>query len=462
VNPRPNIVYVMADDHASHAMSCYGSRINRTPHLDRLAAGGARYTNAFCTNSLCAPSRAAILTGTYNHVNGVKTLYDNLDNTQVTFPMLLRDAGYQTAIFGKWHLGHGPEHDPAGFDHWNVLPEQGEYDDPEMIEMGRRTRRPGYVTDLITDLSLEWLERRDRSRPFMMMVHHKAPHSPWIPAPRHASLYEDADIEVPGTYDDDLATRATAAHVAKIRIDRDLSAEELKETVPAGLSPQGERLWKYQRFIKDYLRCVAAIDDGIGRLLDRLDAEGIADDTIVVYTSDQGFFLGDHGWFDKRFMYEQPLRMPLLLRYPREVPAGVVRDPMVLNIDFAPTLLDYAGAPAPARMQGRSFRGLTRGGYEDGWRTAMYYRYWEHMSAISVCAHYGLRTERYKLIYYYGEALGTTGSRDIPMTPEWELFDLHADGDELRNVYDDQGYRTVRDELTKQLRELQAEVGDVA
>ena len=458
---RPNIVYVMADDHASHAMSCYGSRINRTPHLDRLAAGGARYTNAFCTNSLCAPSRAAILTGTYNHVNGVKTLYDNLDNTQVTFPALLRDAGYQTAIFGKWHLGHGPAHDPAGFDYWDILPEQGEYQDPEMIEMGRASRRPGYVTDLITDLSLDWLERRDPDRPFAMMVHHKAPHSPWIPAPRHASLYEDSDIEVPGTYDDDLATRATAAHVAKIRIDRDLSAEELKDPVPEGLGPQEERLWKYQRFIKDYLRCVAAIDDGIGRLLDWLDAHDLADDTIVVYTSDQGFFLGDHGWFDKRFMYEQPLRMPLLMRYPREVPAGVVRDPMVLNIDFAPTLLDYAGVTPPARMQGRSFRRLTREGQEDGWRTAMYYRYWEHLSAISVCAHYGLRTSRYKLIHYYGEALGTTGSRDIPMTPEWELFDLKADGDELCNIYGDPRYRALRDELTRRLRELQAEVGDV-
>lgn len=453
---RPNILYVMADDHAAHALSCYGSVINRTPQLDRIARGGAMFRNAFCTNALCAPSRASILTGTYNHVNGVRALDDNLDNRQVTFPRIFNDAGYQTALIGKWHLGHGPRYDPAGFDYWNVLPEQGIYHDPPMIEMGVEKREPGYVTDVITDKALDWLERTDPDRPFMLMVQHKAPHSPWIPRQEE----RQADVPVPRTFDDDWSTRAAAARIAKIRIDRDLSVEELKREPPPGLSTQEDRHWKYQRFINDYLACVAALDESVGRLLDWLDDKGIADDTIVVYTSDQGFFLGEHGWFDKRFMYEQSLRMPLLLRYPRQVPAGLAPEEIVLNVDFAQTLLDFAGLAAPESMQGRSFRRIARGETESDWRDAFYYRYWEHMSAISVCAHYGIRTERHKLIYYYAEALGTTGAREIAVPKEWELFDLLTDTDELRNVYHDPEYAAVRDELTIRLDALRAEVGD--
>ncbi|MEQ7007080.1 sulfatase [Actinopolymorpha sp. B17G11] len=458
---RPNVIVLMTDDHATHAMSCYGSVINQTPHLDRLAAGGVRFTNAFCTNALCAPSRASILTGTYSHVNGVRTLDDNLDNRQTTFPSLLQGAGYQTALVGKWHLGHGERHDPAGFDHWNVLPEQGVYDDPELIENGTPTRRRGYVTDLLTDLALDRLDGRDPAKPFLLMLHHKAPHSPWVPAPRHATLYEDDALPVPATFDDDHATRAEAIRIARIRIDSHLSAEELKQPVPTGLTWPEERHWKYQRFVKDYLRCVAAVDESVGRLLDWLDDAGLADDTIVVYTSDQGFFLGDHGWFDKRFMYEESLRMPLLVRYPREVPAGETRDAMVLNVDFAQTLLDYAGVPAPEGMQGRSFRAVCGRDQIDGWREAFYYRYWEHLSAINVCAHYGVRTKRHKLIYYYGEGLGTTGSSDRRMTPEWELFDLAEDPCELTNVYGDARYAQVREDLTARLCDLKAEVGDL-
>ncbi len=457
---RPNIVFVLTDDHAAHALSCYGSAVTTTPQLDRLAAGGLRFTNAFCTNALCTPSRASILTGAYSHRNGVYTLDDNLDNRQTTFPRLLQQAGYQTAIVGKWHLGHGERHDPAGFDYWNVLPDQGEYVDPELIELGTRTRRTGYVTDLVTDIALDWLDRRDPDRPFLLMLHHKAPHSPWVPAQRHRDLFTDRPVPVPSTYDDDHAGRAEAARVAKIRVDTHLSADELKQPVPAGLTWPEERLWKYQRFIADYLRCVAAVDESVGRVIDRLDDAGLADDTIVVYTSDQGFFLGDHGWFDKRFMYEESLRMPLLVRYPRALPAGETRDAMVLNIDFAPTLLDYAGVVPPPGLQGRSIRPVCERGDVDGWRDAFYYRYWEHLSAISVCAHYGVRTGRYKLIHYYGEGLGTTGSSDVSMRPAWELFDLQDDPLELANVYADPRYDDVRTDLTRLLYELKAEVGD--
>ncbi len=457
---RPNIVFVLTDDHAAHALSCYGSAITTTPQLDRLAAEGLRFTNAFCTNALCTPSRASILTGTYSHRNGVYTLDDKLDNRQPTFPILFQRAGYQTAIVGKWHLGHGERHDPAGFDYWNVLPDQGIYVDPELIESGTRTRHRGYVTDLITDLGLDWLDRRDPERPFLLLLQHKAPHSPWVPAERHRGLFADGPVPVPSTYDDDHEGRATAARIARIRVDTHLSAEELKEPVPAGLTWSAERQWKYQRFIADYLRCVAAVDESMGRVLDWLDDAGLAEDTIVVYTSDQGFFLGDHGWFDKRFMYEESLRMPLLVRYPRAVPAGETRDAMVLNLDFAPTLLDYAGVAAPPDTQGRSFRPVCERARVEGWRDAFYYRYWEHLSAISVCAHYGVRTARHKLIHYYGEGLGTTGSSAESMTPEWELFDLAADPQELINVYQDPRYADVRAELTRLLHRLKAEAGD--
>lgn len=459
-NQRPNILFIMSDDHASHAMSCYGSRINRTPNLDRIAEGGMRFDNCFCTNSICTPSRAVILTGTYSHVNGVTTLDSRLDGRQVTMPKLLQAAGYQTAVVGKWHLGHGGDADPTGFDYWNVLPGQGLYHNPEMIEMGERKTFPGYATDLITDFSLDWLKKRDADRPFFLMCHHKAPHRPWEPDDKHALLYENEEIPYPKTFNDDYSNRAAAAAVAKMRIDRDMTLTDLKQPTPEGLTPEEEKKWKYQRYIKDYLRCVASIDDNVGRLLDWLEAEGLAENTIVVYTSDQGFFLGDHGWYDKRFMYEESLRMPFIIRHPRSIAPGSVNEQMILNVDFASTFLDYAGVSIPAHFQGSTFRALLEGATPDGWQTSMYYRYWMHLAHHHVYAHYGVRTLQHKLIYYYADGLGQPGSIDDSREPEWELFDLAADPFELMNVYDDPAYAVVKAELTAELHRLQAKVGD--
>ena len=457
---RPNILFIMADDHASHAISAYGSRINATPHIDRIAAEGMRFDNCFCTNSICTPSRAAILTGTYNHVNGVTTLSTRLDGRLLNYPKVLQEQGYQTAVVGKWHLGHGGIHDPTGFDFWDVLPGQGLYHDPEMIRMGERTKRSGYATDLITDYSLDWLRGRDRDRPFCLMVHHKAPHRSWEPDDRHANMYEDEDIPEPETFDDDYSNRAAAAAAARMRVESDLTAEDLKVPVPEGLTLAEEKSWKYQRYIKDYLRCIASIDDNVGRLLDYVDEEDIAGNTIVIYTSDQGFFLGDHGWYDKRFMYEESLRMPFLVRYPREVSPGTVNGDMILNVDFPATFLDCAGADIPPSFQGRSFRPLLQGETPKDWQTSMYYRYWMHGAHHNVCAHYGVRTLRFKLIYYYGDPLGQEGAIGPKTEPEWELFDLEKDPCELNNVYADPDYAEVVTQLRVELRRLQDKVGD--
>ena len=456
----PNILFIMSDDHASHAMSCYGSRINETPNLDRIAEQGMRFDSCFCTNSICTPSRATILTGTYSHVNGVTTLASKLDGRLPTFPKALRQRGYQTAIVGKWHLGHGPEHDPTGFDYWSVLPGQGDYHDPKMIEMGEEKVFPGYVTDVITDLSLEWLRTRDRSRPFCLLTHHKAPHRPWDPDDSHAAMYENVEVPEPETFDDDYANRAAAAGEARMRVGRDMTPRDLKVPAPADLTPEEEKGWEYQRYIKDYLRCVASIDDNVGRMLDYLDEEGLADNTVVVYTSDQGFFLGDHGWYDKRFMYEESLRMPLLVRYPPEVEAGAANDRMVLNVDFPPTLLDLARVDVPENMQGASFRPLLRGEGVADWQTSMYYRYWMHLAHHNVYAHYGIRTHDHKLIYYYADALDQPGAIDDSRESEWELFDLEADPLELNSVYDDPGYADVVRDLKAELRRLQTKLGD--
>lgn len=457
---RPNILFIMSDDHAAHAISAYQSHINVTPNIDRIADGGMRFDQCFCTNSICTPSRATILTGLYNHENGVRTLADRLDGRMLNFPQLLRAAGYQTAIIGKWHLGHGRAWDPTGFDYWNVLPDQGEYFNPPMNEKGTTRVYPGYATDIITDLSLDWLEHRDPNRPFLLMCHHKAPHRPWLPDDKHRHLYEDVDIPLPDTFDDDYASRP-AAEAAHMRIDRDLKPGDLKASVPEGLSPSEEKQWKYQRYIKDYLRCVASIDDNVGRVLDYLDDRGLAEDTVIIYTSDQGFFLGDHGWYDKRFMYEESLRMPFLIRYPREIAAGSVCSAMALNVDFAPTFLDLANVPIPETFQGNSLRPLLQGTVPPEWQTTMYYRYWMHLDSIhKVWAHYGVRTERYKLIYYYGESLGSSGSEDRSTPKSWELFDLQEDPQELCNLYDNPAYREIVITLKQELDTLQARLHD--
>ena len=456
----PNILFIMSDDHASHAISAYGSRINTTPHIDRVAKEGMRFDNCFCTNSICTPSRASILTGTYNHINGVTTLSTHLDRNLLNYPKILQQKEYQTAVIGKWHLGPGENYDPSGFDYWNILPGQGLYHDPEMIEMGVKTKTSGYVTDLITDYSLQWLSKRDRNRPFCLMVHHKAPHRPWEPDEKHASMYESNNIPEPDTFNDNYANRANAALNARMRVDRDLNSEDLKKQIPENLSPAAEKSWKYQRYIKDYLRCIASIDDNVGRLLDYIDEEGIRDNTLVVYTSDQGFFLGDHGWYDKRFMYEESLRMPLLIRYPKEIIPGTDNQDIVLNVDFPATFLDCAEIEVPSSFQGNSFRSLMKGNTPSDWQQSMYYRYWMHGAHHNVPAHYGVRTLRYKLIYYYGDPLGQEGTVGSRTYPEWELFDLEQDPNEMVNVYSNPSYKLVVKSMQKELQRLQRELGD--
>jgi arylsulfatase A-like enzyme len=460
---RPNILFIMADDHAAHAMSCYGSRINQTPNLDRIANGGMRFTNCFCTNSICTPSRASILTGTYNHVNNVTTLTTPMDNRLQTFPKLLQEVGYQTAIFGKWHLGQGPDHWPSGFDDWAVLPGQGLYHNPDFVfkgaDGGTRRTVPGYVTDIITDLSLDWLQARDPDRPFCLMYHHKAPHRAWEPDEKHAHLYLNEEIPEPETLYDDYSGRAAAA-AAQMRVGVHMNPLDLKSTINHDLPENELRKWAYQRYIKDYLRVIASIDDNVGRVLDYLDAAGLTENTLVIYTSDQGFFLGDHGWYDKRFMYEESLRMPFILRYPQAVAAGTVNDDMILNVDFAPLFLDLAGVPVPDDMQGQSFRSLLHGETPPDWRQAMYYRYWMHKADHNVYAHYGIRTMQHKLIYYYADALGQAGTIDETYTPEWELFDLAADPYEMHNVVSDPAYAATVSELKAQLHTMQAALGD--
>ena len=465
---RPNIIFIMADDHASHAMGCYGSRINKTPNLDRIAQEGMRFADCFCTNSICAPCRAVILTGKHSHINGLIDNAVEFDGSQQTFPKLLQKAGYQTAMIGKWHL----KTDPTGFDYWNILPGQGVYYNPNMIEMGRQKKYTGYVTDIITDHALDWLGSRDTEKPFCLMCHHKAPHRSWEPGPKHLTMYDDVTIHEPATLFDDYTGRGRAAKEQDMSIEKTMNATDLKLTAPKNLTPeqkkdwdaaynpqneafqkanlQGKDLirWKYQRYIKDYLRCIASVDDNVGRLLDYLDSSGLAENTVVFYTSDQGFYLGDHGWFDKRFMYEESLRMPLLVRYPKEIKAGSVNKVLVQNLDFAPTFLDFAGVEAPADMQGESLRQILRGKTPRQWRKSIYYHYYEYPAVHSVKRHYGVRTQRYKLIHFYDDI------------DEWELYDIKKDPDELKNLYNDPAYAKIVEQLKTELKRLREKYKD--
>jgi arylsulfatase A-like enzyme len=440
--PRPNILFIMADDHAAHAIGAYGSRINQTPQIDRIARGGMLFKNCFVTNSICTPSRAAILTGQYAHINGVP-VFNHIDGDRPNLAKYLQAAGYHTGIVGKWHLGS----DPTGFDHWNILPGQGVYHDPVFLSMGRRRKHTGYCTDLITDFALTFLRERPKDRPFFLMLHHKAPHRPWQPDEAHRTQWQDAQVPEPATFDDDYSTRSDAAREATMRIDRDLRPTDTKLDPPAGLSGPDLKRWKYRRYLQDYLACVASMDDGIGRVLDFLDHSGLADNTIVVYTSDQGFFLGDHGWFDKRFMYEESLRMPLLIRWPGRVAPGTVSDAMVLNVDFAPTLLAAAGLPVPADMQGRSVVPVLRGETPRDWRTSMYYRYYHYPQDHRVQPHYGIRTVRHKLIHFH-------------KIDQWELYDLLEDPHELKNIYADPARAGTVQALKAELDRLKQEVKD--
>lgn len=411
---------------------------------------------------MCAPSRASILTGTYSHVNGVTTLSTPFQADQPTFPAILARAGYQTALFGKWHLGHGVGHDPVGFDEWAVLLDQGEYTDPLLRGPDGERRHSGYTTDILTELSLRWLGSRDPDRPFCLLLHHKAPHRPWIPAERHQHLFAELDLGVPDTFFDDYRGRAANAGQARMQVARDLRPSDLKRDVPDDLDPRQEAVWKLRRYQEDYLRTAAALDESIDTVLTSLDELALTEDTLVIYTSDQGFFVGEHGWFDKRFMYEESLGTPLLVRYPRMTQAGGVVDSMVTNVDLCQTILDVTGLDAHPRMQGRSLRPLLQGIEPVGWPTSMYYRYWEHDDGMhGVWAHYGVRTREHKLIHHYADGLGLPGTSEHRHTPEWELFDLVQDPAELRSVYDDPAYVEIRAELEAELARLQAELGDV-
>jgi arylsulfatase A-like enzyme len=455
--PPPNILYIMSDDHAAHAISAYGSRINSTPNIDRLAQGGMRLNNCFCTNSICTPSRAAILTGQYSHRNGVYTLNDPLDGSRDNVAKDLQRAGYQTGMIGKWHL----HNDPTGFDYWNILPGQGEYYDPVFIDRGAKKKHTGYCTDLITDFSIDWLKQRDAKKPFFLMCHHKAPHRPWDPGPKYAHLFDGQTIPEPDNLLDHYEGRARSVANVKMRVGENSTKRDLKVDRPAGLEGDALRKWAYQFYIKDYLRCIQSVDDGVGRVLDYLDSADLARNTLVIYTSDQGFFLGDHGWFDKRLMHEESLRMPFLARYPGLIRPASVSNDMVLNIDFAPTFLDFAREKAPAEMQGRSFKGVLEGKKPKGWRESMYYRYWMHNDPDHhVPGLYGIRTKEFVLIYYYGKPLGMKGAFPPDTAPEWEMYDLRKDPREMHNVYADPAYAATVKKLKSELNRLQKEAGD--
>ena len=498
---QPNILFIMADDHAAKAISAYGHGLNGTPNLDRIADEGMRLNHCYVTNSICTPSRASILTGTYNHLNGVTTLATPIDNRLPNVAKHLKQAGYQTAIFGKWHLGEGSAHEPTGFDDWAVVPGQGDYFDPVFIEEGEEKTELGYATDVITDKCLDWLETRDPSRPFFLMCHHKAPHRSFEPNPKYRHLFADEDVTMPDTFDDDYKNRARAAGAAKMRVRSDMTYRDLGLVQPEGGAEIGEPFgpgqqdrkvpdpddvrdlvlidqitgenfrfktksdlaaFKYQRYIKRYLRTVASIDENVGRLLDWLDDAGLCDDTMIIYTSDQGFFLGEHGWFDKRFMYEESLQMPFLVRYPKGIRKGAVADAIATNVDFAPTFLDYAEAPIPSYMQGRSLRPLLEEATGSDWQTSAYHRYWMHKDEFHYAwAHYGLRNQRYKLIYWYNSALGEPGAHGEDEPPEWELFDCEEDPLELFNVAADPAYADIFRVMLGELDAKMAEIGDI-
>lgn len=465
---RPNILYIMSDDHASHAMSCYGSQVNCTPNLDRIAREGARFDHCFVTNSICGPCRAVVLTGKYSHRNGFFVNGNVFDGSQQTVAKLLQKGGYHTAMIGKWHL----ESDPTGFDFWHVLIGQGPYYNPPMKAPEGIVRHTGYTTDVITDVTLDFLEAKwDRSKPFFVMYHHKAPHRNWQPGPKHLDKYKDVTLPEPVNLFDDYSGRGTAARVQEMTIARHLTPHDLKLTPQKELNEQqreawdaaygpenkafeeakleGEALvrWKYQRYMKDYLRCIDSVDENVGRVLDWLDREGLARDTVVFYTSDQGFYLGDHGWFDKRFMYEESLRTPLVVRWPGRVKPGTVSKDLVMNLDLAKTFLEIAGLPIPEDMQGRSLVPLLEGRAPADWRKSVYYRYYEYPAVHMVHKHYGVRTARHKLIHFHE-------------LDEWELYDLEKDPREMTSVYGDPAYAGAVKELKAELERLRGQYGD--
>jgi len=489
---RPNIVFIFSDDHAPHAIGAYNGwlkSVNPTPNIDALAASGMLFRNSFCTNSICGPSRAVIQTGKHSHKNGFMNNGNSFDWNQQTFPKLLQQAGYTTAIFGKSHL----KGEPQGYDDWKVLPGQGLYYNPDLITPEGRVRVEGHCTDVVTDLAVEWLtEGRDGEKPFMLMVQHKAPHRNWMPALRHLSLYDDVEMPEPNTLFDKWHDNAPPARFQELEIDRHMhlnfdlfvdltpdfdgnaqeggtdrsawqnmkrmSQEQLaawrgfygprdKAFHEAELSADGLVRWKYQRYVKNYLRCVRGVDESVGTLMKTLDELDLADNTVVVYSSDQGFYIGDHGWYDKRWMYEESLKMPLIVKWPGVTKSGAVNEDLVQNLDYAETFLEMAGAAVPDDMQGRSLVPLLAGDTPDDWRESIYYHYYEYPSVHMVPRHYGVRNDRYKLMHFY-------------QFDEWEFYDLETDPDELQNLYEDPNYVEEIAAMKVELERLRAHYED--
>ncbi|MDP4657554.1 MAG: sulfatase [Algoriphagus sp.] len=492
---RPNIIFIMADDHAYQAISAYSNRLIETPNIDRIAKMGMRFTNATVTNSICAPSRATILTGKHSHLNGKIDNDFPFDTTNVTFPQLFQDAGYQTAMFGKLHFGNAPK----GFDQFKILPGQGSYYNPDFITKNEGTVRiEGYVTDIITDMTLDWLqEERNPEEPFLLFYLHKAPHREWLPAERHLEEFTQRTFPEPATLFDDYSGRGRAAKEAEMNLLKHMNwsgdskiypsvmrelgipqtsawdtmafSREVGRLTPAQLAnwtrsydkvnaalkesfpSMGEKekmQWRYQRYMQDYLGTIRAVDENVGRVLDYLEANNLMDNTLIVYTSDQGFYLGEHGWFDKRFVYDESFKTPLLVAWPGKIAPKSTSTTMVQNLDYAQTFLEAAGIPAPADMQGESLLPLLTGHPEAWTRDAVYYHYYEYPAVHMVKRHYAVVTEQYKLVHYYYD------------TDEWELIDRIKDPQELRNVYDDPTYAPVVAELHRKLEALRKQYGD--
>lgn len=467
---QPNILFIFCDDLTTQAISTYGDKrkLLQTPGMDRLAKEGIRFDRCLVTNSICGPMRAVIQTGKYSHLNG---FYNNsnstFDSTQQTFPKLLQKGGYTNAVIGKWHLMT----DPVGYDYWHVLPGQGAYYNPPMIDNGKPVKHSGYTTDIITDLSLEWLKNRDKTKPFMLMMQHKAPHREWEPPIRHLGHDNDRVYEEPETLFDTFEGRTKAVSDHDMGIERTMTDGDLKLKPPGGLTedqlkywneyyePRNAKYhaanltgkehvkWRYQRYMHDYTACVKAVDDSVQRTLDYLDKEGLAENTIVILSSDQGFYLGEHGWFDKRWIFEESLRTPLLVRWPGVTKPGSVSRDIVSNVDFAETFLEIAGVQAPAEMQGHSLVPLFRGQRPPDWRTSFYYQYFEWPTPHRVRPHYGVVTDRYKLVRYFGTA-----------DDYWELFDREKDPLELKSYYNDPAYTATKVQLEQELNRLRKEL----
>lgn len=485
---RPNIIFIMTDDHTTQAMSCYGGQLIKTPNMDRIANEGIRMNNCYAVNALSGPSRACVLTGKFSHINGFTDNASTFDSNQQTFPKLLQKAGYQTSIIGKWHLIS----EPKGFDYWCILTgqhEQGDYYNPDFNENGKQILLQGYTTDIITDKAIEYIENRDKSKPFCMMFHQKAPHRNWMPAPRHLGMFNNTTFPEPTTLFDnyegrDAAKQQDMSIANTLTNDWDLKLltcdEMLNDTcnrlyqvykrIPVDVknkwdSVYAQRIaefkslklagkdlirWKYQQYMRDYLATVVAVDENIGRLLNYLEKIGELNNTIIIYTSDQGFFLGEHGWFDKRFMYEECQRMPLLIRYPKAIKGGSISNAITMNVDFAPTLLDFAGVVIPADIQGKSLKPIltNSGKVPNDWRKAAYYHYYEYPAEHSVKRHYGIRTADFKLIHFYNDI------------DEWEMYDLKNDPNELNNLYGKPEYSQIQSELMLLLRNVQKQYKD--